>query len=92
MPIASPMIKEQRKRGVTWKDFDDGHEQCRLQLRSVSRDLSLKLLEQEDQINELKKELETKRGVSFHLLISSFEEFWDRIYDKCNLHVRPRRD
>ena len=58
------MIKEQRKRGVTWKDFDDGHEQCRLQLRSVSRDLSLKLLEQEDQINELKKELETKRGVS----------------------------
>lgn len=59
------MIKEEKRRGVTWKDHDDGHEQCRLQLRSVSRDLSLKLLEQEDEINQLRKELQAARGVRF---------------------------
>ena len=58
------MIKQERKRGVTWKDYDDGHEQCRLQMRAVSRDLSMKLSEQEEQIAQFKKELQAKSGVS----------------------------
>ena len=66
------MIKiKERKKGVTWKDFDDGHEPCRLQLRSVTRDLSLKLLQQEDELDELRKLVESQNAVKI-LLTQSY--------------------